>query len=95
MPAFEFFNKQVSDMLGNAPFMFNNIDATEIYLQVHNRKLTEDVNEMLNFKKFKPEFFGMPILVNIDENLTGRELYELVWMRMQSFLKDSSVINNE
>jgi len=49
----------------------------------------------LAFKRYQPEFFGLPALVNIDANTTGRELYELVWMRIRYMLKQSATENTE
>ena len=92
-----FFGKQAVSN-GFAPVYNIPVFCPEIFVHVTNRKMMinkDDVPQKLAFKKFKPEYFGLPTLVNIDASTTGRELYELVWMRVRYMLKQSATENTD
>ena len=75
---------------GFAPQYNVPLNIPEIYVHITNRKLMinkQDVPQKLAFKKYTAEFFGQPAFVNIDASTTGRELYELIWMRIRYMLK--------
>jgi len=85
-----YFNIFYKNRMPPVDFLQNYAPPKELLIMVLNRKLMlQQPNQQL-LKKYIATFFGSQFPILADEATTGRELYELVWMKVRYMLNLSA-----
>lgn len=64
------------------------VPPNEFIVMALNRRLIQQKYYIIN--PIEPILFGQPLMVIVNQDSTGRELYEEIWMKIRFFLELSN-----